>query len=463
MSNHFGRISNFRCIYFPHPCNPLSAQQRGEKKVLKFEMRPLFSNCCSLLFESVTLQKNCRMFDSIESAIEEIKNGKLVIVVDDEDRENEGDFITAAQNATPEVINFMTKYGRGLICAPLTEERCAELHLDMMVNSNTSLHETPFTVSVDLLGHGCTTGISAHDRSKTILALVNPKTKPEELGRPGHIFPLKAKAGGVLRRAGHTEATIDLARLAGFDAPYGGVLVEIMNDDGTMARLPQLQEIAKKFDLKLITIKDLIEYRLKADSLIEEIVRVNMPTKFGDFKLVIFKERNNLSSGEHMALIKGEWQKDEPVLVRVHSSCFTGDILGSLRCDCGEQLHEAMKMVEKEGKGVVLYMNQEGRGIGLVNKLKAYKLQEEGMDTVEANLHLGFKMDERDYGVGAQILRYLGVNKMRLISNNPRKRVGLQGYGLDVVENVPLRICPNPHNEKYLQTKRDKLGHEILK
>jgi len=403
------------------------------------------------------------MFDSIESAIAAIKNGKLVIVVDDEDRENEGDFITAAQNATPEIINFMTKYGRGLVCAPLTEERCAELHLDMMVNSNTSLHETPFTVSVDLLGHGCTTGISAHDRSKTILALVNPKTKPEELGRPGHVFPLKAKAGGVLRRAGHTEATIDLARLAGFDAPYGGVLVEIMNDDGTMARLPQLQEIAKKFDLKLITIKDLIEYRLKADSLIEEIVRVNMPTKFGDFKLVIFKERNNLSSGEHMALIKGEWQKDEPVLVRVHSSCFTGDILGSLRCDCGEQLHEAMMMVEKEGKGIVLYMNQEGRGIGLVNKLKAYKLQEEGMDTVEANLHLGFKMDERDYGVGAQILRYLGVNKMRLISNNPRKRVGLQGYGLDVVENVPLRICPNPHNEKYLQTKRDKLGHEILK
>lgn len=407
--------------------------------------------------------KNIRMFNTIESAIEDIKNGKLVIVVDDEDRENEGDFITAAQNATPETINFMTKYGRGLICAPLTEERCAELHLDLMVNSNTSLHETPFTVSVDLLGHGCTTGISAHDRSKTIRALINPKTKPEELGRPGHIFPLKAKSGGVLRRAGHTEATIDLARLAGFEAPYGGVLVEIMNDDGTMARLPELQEIAKKFSLKLITIKDLIEYRLKADSLIEEIVRVNMPTKFGDFKLVIFKERNNPSSGEHMALIKGEWQKDEPVLVRVHSSCFTGDILGSLRCDCGEQLHGAMEMVEKEGKGVVLYMNQEGRGIGLVNKLKAYKLQEEGMDTVEANLHLGFKMDERDYGVGAQILRYLGVNKMRLISNNPRKRVGLQGYGLDVVENVPLHICPNPHNEKYLKTKRDKLGHEILK
>lgn len=402
------------------------------------------------------------MFNTIESAIEDIKNGKLVIVVDDEDRENEGDFITAAQNATPEIINFMTKHGRGLVCAPLTEERCTELNLDLMVISNTSLHETPFTVSVDLLGHGCTTGVSAHDRSKTIKALINPETKPSELGRPGHIFPLKAKAGGVLRRAGHTEATIDLARLAGFDAPYGGVLVEIMNDDGSMARLPELQEIAKKFELKLITIKDLIEYRLKADSLIEEIVKVDMPTKYGHFKLIIFRERNNPSSGEHMALVKGEWQKDEPVLVRVHSSCFTGDILGSLRCDCGEQLHEAMKLVEKEGRGVVLYMNQEGRGIGLVNKLKAYKLQEEGMDTVEANLHLGFKMDERDYGVGAQILRHLGINKMRLISNNPRKRVGLIGYGLDIVENVPLHIHPNPHNEKYLKTKRDKLGHEIL-
>ncbi|HRP54976.1 bifunctional 3,4-dihydroxy-2-butanone-4-phosphate synthase/GTP cyclohydrolase II [Agriterribacter sp.] len=402
------------------------------------------------------------MFNTIESAIEDIKNGKLVIVVDDEDRENEGDFITAAQNATPEIINFMTKHGRGLICAPLTEERCTELNLDLMVISNTSLHETPFTVSVDLLGHGCTTGVSAHDRSKTIKALVNPKTEPSELGRPGHVFPLKAKAGGVLRRAGHTEATIDLARLAGFDAPYGGVLVEIMNDDGSMARLPELQEIAKKFELKLITIKDLIEYRLKADSLIEEIVKVDMPTKYGHFKLIIFRERNNPSSGEHMALVKGEWQKDEPVLVRVHSSCFTGDILGSLRCDCGDQLHEAMKLVEKEGKGVVLYMNQEGRGIGLVNKLKAYKLQEEGMDTVEANLHLGFKMDERDYGVGAQILRHLGINKMRLISNNPRKRVGLIGYGLNIVENVPLHIHPNPYNEKYLKTKRDKLGHEIL-
>ena len=406
--------------------------------------------------------KISKMFDTIESAIEDIKNGKLVIVVDDEDRENEGDFITAAQNATPEIINFMTKHGRGLVCAPLTEERCTELNLDLMVISNTSLHETPFTVSVDLLGHGCTTGVSAQDRSKTIKALINPKTKPSELGRPGHIFPLKAKSGGVLRRAGHTEATIDLARLAGFNAPYGGVLVEIMNDDGSMARLPELQEIAKKFELKLVTIKDLIEYRLKADSLIEEIVKVDMPTKYGHFKLIIFRERNNPSSGEHMALVKGEWQKDEPVLVRVHSSCFTGDILGSLRCDCGDQLHEAMKLVEKEGKGVVLYMNQEGRGIGLVNKLKAYKLQEEGMDTVEANLHLGFKMDERDYGVGAQILRHLGINKMRLISNNPRKRVGLVGYGLDIVENVPLQIHPNPHNEKYLKTKRDKLGHEIL-
>lgn len=406
--------------------------------------------------------KILKMFNTIESAIEDIKNGKLVIVVDDEDRENEGDFITAAQNATPEIINFMTKHGRGLVCAPLTEERCTELNLDLMVISNTSLHETPFTVSVDLLGHGCTTGVSAHDRSKTIKALINPETKPSELGRPGHVFPLKAKSGGVLRRAGHTEATIDLARLAGFDAPYGGVLVEIMNDDGSMARLPELQEIAKKFDLKLITIKDLIEYRLKADSLIEEIVKVDMPTKYGHFKLIIFRERNNPSSGEHMALVKGEWQKDEPVLVRVHSSCFTGDILGSLRCDCGDQLHEAMKMVEKEGKGVVLYMNQEGRGIGLVNKLKAYKLQEEGMDTVEANLHLGFKMDERDYGVGAQILRHLGINNMKLISNNPRKRVGLIGYCLNIVENVPLHVHPNPYNEKYLKTKRDKLGHEIL-
>lgn len=399
------------------------------------------------------------MLDSIESAIEDIKNGKLVIVVDDEDRENEGDFITAAANVSPEVINFMSIHGRGLICAPLIEDRCEELKLDLMVNNNTALHETAFTVSVDLLGHGCTTGISAHDRSKTVQALVNSDTKPEDLGRPGHIFPLRAKKGGVLRRAGHTEATIDLARLAGFDP--AGVLVEIMNEDGTMARLPQLRKIAKKFDLKLISIKDLIEYRLKSDTLIEEIVRVDMPTKYGDFQLVAFLEKT--TQNEHLALIKGEWQKDDPVLVRVHSSCFTGDILGSLRCDCGEQLHSAMQMVNKEGKGAILYMNQEGRGIGLVNKLKAYKLQENGMDTVEANLHLGFPMDKRDYGIGAQILRYLNVTKLRLMSNNPKKRAGLLGYGLEIVETVPIETQPNPHNERYLLTKRDKLGHEILK
>ncbi|HVM86642.1 MAG TPA: bifunctional 3,4-dihydroxy-2-butanone-4-phosphate synthase/GTP cyclohydrolase II [Puia sp.] len=399
------------------------------------------------------------MFDSIESAIEDIKNGKLIIVVDDEDRENEGDFVTAAANVTPEVINFMSKYGRGLICAPMLEERCDELGLELMVNNNTALHETAFTVSVDLLGHGCTTGISAQDRAKTIQSFINKKTKPEDLGRPGHIFPLKAKTGGVLRRAGHTEATIDLSRLAGFDPV--GVLVEIMNEDGTMARLPQLQEIAKRFDFKLISIKELIEYRLKTDSLIEEIVRVDMPTKYGHFKLIAFREKN--TSNEHLALIKGEWKKDEPVLVRVHSSCFTGDILGSLRCDCGDQLHKAMQMVEQNGSGVILYMNQEGRGIGLVNKLKAYQLQERGMDTVEANLHLGFPMDKRDYGVGAQILRYLGITKLKLMSNNPKKRTALSGYGLEIVETVPIEIAPNPYNEKYLITKRDKLGHQILK
>jgi len=398
------------------------------------------------------------MLDSVEAAIEDIKAGKLVIVVDDEDREDEGDFITAAGNITPEVINFMTKHGRGLICVPLLEDRCNELGLELMVNNNTALHETAFTVSVDLLGHGCTTGISAHDRAKTIQALIDPSTKPEDLGRPGHIFPLRAKKGGVLRRSGHTEAAIDLARLAGFEP--AGVLVEIMNDDGSMARLPQLQKVAEKFDFKLISIKDLIEYRLKRDSLIEEIVRVDMPTKYGHFKLIAFQEKN--STNEHLALVKGEWQKGDPVLVRVHSSCFTGDILGSLRCDCGDQLHASMKMVEKEGRGAILYMSQEGRGIGLLNKLKAYKLQEQGMDTVEANLHLGFQMDQRDYGVGAQILRYLGITKLRLISNNPKKRVGLIGYGLEIVENVPIEIHPNPHNEKYLQTKRDKLGHEIL-
>jgi 3,4-dihydroxy 2-butanone 4-phosphate synthase/GTP cyclohydrolase II len=398
------------------------------------------------------------MLDSIESAIEDIKAGKLVIVVDDDDREDEGDFITAARNITPEVVNFMTKHGRGLICVPLLDERCNELGLELMVNNNTALHETAFTVSVDLLGHGCTTGISAHDRAKTIKALIDPATKPEDLGRPGHIFPLRAKKGGVLRRAGHTEAAIDLARLAGFEP--AGVLVEIMNDDGSMARLPQLKKVAEKFDFKLISIKDLIEYRVKRDSLIEEIVSVDMPTKYGHFKLIAFQEKN--TTNEHLALVKGSWEKDEPVLVRVHSSCFTGDMLGSLRCDCGDQLHTAMTMVEQEGKGAILYMSQEGRGIGLLNKLKAYRLQEQGMDTVEANLHLGFQMDQRDYGVGAQILRHLGITKLRLISNNPKKRVGLIGYGLEIVENVPVEVHPNPHNERYLQTKRDKLGHEIL-
>lgn len=399
------------------------------------------------------------MFDSIEDAIRDIRNGKMVVVVDDEDRENEGDFITAAANITPEIVNFMSKHGRGLICVPLPEDRCDELGLELMVSNNTALHETAFTVSVDLLGNGCTTGISAHDRAKTIQALIDPFLDSKDLGRPGHIFPLRAKKGGVLRRAGHTEAAVDLARLAGFPAPYGGVLVEIMNDDGSMARLPELIEVAKKFDFRLISIKDLIEYRIKRDSLIEEIVRVDMPTRYGDFKLVAFKEKNSVN--EHLALIKGEWEKDEPVLTRVHSSCFTGDILGSLRCDCGEQLHKAMEMVQKEGKGVILYMNQEGRGIGLLNKLKAYRLQEEGMDTVEANLHLGFQMDQRDYGVGAQILRSLGITKLRLMSNNPRKRVGLVGYGLEIVENIPIQIHPNPHNEKYLQTKKEKLGHEL--
>ncbi|MCU0380098.1 MAG: bifunctional 3,4-dihydroxy-2-butanone-4-phosphate synthase/GTP cyclohydrolase II [Chitinophagaceae bacterium] len=399
------------------------------------------------------------MLDSIESAIEDIRKGKMVIVVDDEDRENEGDFVTAARNVTPEVINFMSKYGRGLICAPLPEDRCEELGLELMVNNNTALHETAFTVSVDLLGHGCTTGISAHDRSKTIQALIDPATKPSDLGRPGHIFPLRAKRGGVLRRTGHTEATVDLARLAGFES--AGVLVEIMNEDGSMARLPELEKMAKQLDMKLISIKDLIEYRLQTDSLIEKVVEVDMPTKYGHFRLLVFRERNNPQGLEHLALIKGSWEKDEPILVRVHSSCFTGDILGSLRCDCGEQLHCAMEMVQAAGKGIVLYMNQEGRGIGLVNKLKAYKLQEEGLDTVEANLHLGFPMDQRDYGLGAQILRYLGITKIRLISNNPRKRAGLKGYGLEIVDSVPIRIEPNPHNEKYLETKRDKMGHVL--
>ena len=398
------------------------------------------------------------MLDKIQEAIDDIKKGKLVIVVDDEDRENEGDFITSAKNVTPEIINFMSKHGRGLICMPISEKRCEELKLDMMVNKNTALHATPFTISVDLLGHGCTSGISAHDRAKTVLAIINPDTEPEDLGRPGHIFPLRAKNGGVLRRTGHTEATIDLAKLAGHGE--AGVLVEIMNEDGTMARLPQLRQIADKHNLKLVSIKDLIAYRLERETLIKEEVRVKMPTKYGDFELIAFTQ---LNTGEvHMALKKGDWEKDEPVLVRVHSSCMTGDILGSLRCDCGDQLHNAMKMVQAEGKGLVLYMNQEGRGIGLLNKLKAYQLQEQGFDTVEANIKLGFSMDERDYGVGAQILRELNISKLKLISNNPKKRAGLLGYGIEIVETVPIEIVPNKYNEKYLETKRDKMGHKIL-
>ena len=395
--------------------------------------------------------------NTIEEAIEEIKKGKVVIVVDDEDRENEGDFLTAAENVTPEIINFMATHGRGLICAPLLESRCDELGLDLMVKSNSAAYETPFTVSVDLIGHGCTTGISASDRSKTVQALIDPEIKPEELGKPGHIFPLRAKKEGVLRRAGHTEAAVDLARLAGFKP--AGLIVEILNEDGTMARLPELVKIAQKFDLKIVSIEDLIKYRVKNESLIDRVVDVQMPTDKGSFQLHAFKEKN--SGMEHLALVKGEWKKDEPILVRVHSSCITGDIFGSCRCDCGPQLHAAMQAIEKEGKGVILYMNQEGRGIGLINKLKAYKLQEEGYDTVEANLKLGFKMDERDYGIGAQILRELGISKMRLMTNNPTKRTGLIGYGLEIVENVSIEVEGNQHNESYLLTKRDKMGHSI--
>ena len=396
-------------------------------------------------------------FDSIESAIEDIKEGKVVIVVDDEDRENEGDFLTAARNMTPELVNFMAKEGRGLICVPLTEERCDELDLDLMVGKNTATHETAFTISVDLLGNGCTTGISAQDRSKTIIALIDEDTKKEDLGRPGHIFPLKAKAGGVLRRAGHTEAAIDLSRMAGFEP--AGCIVEIMNDDGSMARLPDLIHVREKFGLKLISIEQLIKYRLENESLIQRVISVDMPTEDGDFDLVAFKQKDN--GLEHVALIKGEWDEDDEVLVRVHSSCLTGDVFGSCRCDCGEQLEKAMQLIEKEGKGVIVYMNQEGRGIGLLNKLKAYKLQEQGLDTVEANLKLGFGMDDRDYGIGAQILRDLGLRKMKLMSNNPRKRTGLIGYGLEIVDNVPLHIQPNPHNAKYLNTKREKMGHTL--
>lgn len=398
------------------------------------------------------------ILDRVEDAIEDIAQGKIIIVVDDEDRENEGDFICAAEKITPEMVNFMVKEGRGLMCAPIPPERCSELGLEMMVGKNTATHQTPFTISVDLLGNGCTTGISASDRAKTILALVDKSTSPDDLGRPGHIFPLKSVKGGVLRRAGHTEAAVDLAQLAGLQP--AGVLIEILNEDGTMARLPQLRILADKHDLKLISIKDLIEYRLQKESLIKREIGVQMPTTWGDFDMIAFRQTNN--NQLHLALKKGEWKEGEPVMVRVHSSCVTGDIFGSCRCDCGPQLHNAMQMVEKEGNGLILYMNQEGRGIGLLNKLKAYKLQEQGKDTVEANLELGFNMDERDYGVGAQILRDLNISKIRLISNNPKKRVGLMGYGLEIVESIPIEISPNPHNEKYLQTKRDKMGHTIM-
>jgi 3,4-dihydroxy 2-butanone 4-phosphate synthase/GTP cyclohydrolase II len=395
--------------------------------------------------------------NTIEEAIYEIQQGRVVIVVDDEDRENEGDFLTAARNATPELINFMATHGRGLICAPISEDRCDQLGLELMVRNNSAAYETPFTISVDLIGHGCTTGISASDRAKTILAMIDPAIRPEELGKPGHIFPLRARKGGVLRRAGHTEAAIDLSRLAGYEE--AGIIVEILNEDGTMARLPQLLEIAKKFDLKIISIADLIKYRIANESLIVEQVQVEMPTAYGDFKLRAFKDES--TDQDHLVLTKGTWTEDEAVLVRVHSSCLTGDIFGSCRCDCGPQLHKAMELINKEGKGAIVYMNQEGRGIGLLNKLKAYKLQEEGLDTYEANEKLGFKPDERDYGIGAQMLRSIGIRKMKLMSNNPKKRTGLIGYGLEIVENIPLEIQSNIHNEHYLQTKRDKAGHTI--
>ncbi len=393
--------------------------------------------------------------NTIEEAIADIKAGKIIIVVDDEDRENEGDFIVAAETITPEIVNFMATHGRGLICAAIPEERCEELELELMVGKNTTSHETPFTVSVDLLGYGCTTGISASDRAKTIKALVDPKTEPAELGRPGHIFPLKAKNRGVLRRAGHTEATVDLTKLAGLKP--GGALVEIMNEDGTMARLPELMEISKRFELKIISIEDLIAYKLKTESLVERGDEITLPTEHGDFKLIPFRQKSN--GLEHVALIKGEWEPEDEVLVRVHSSCVTGDIFGSLRCDCGPQLQLAMQKVDAEGKGAVIYMNQEGRGIGLFNKIKAYKLQEMGRDTVEANVELGFDADERDYGVGAMILRSLGISRIKLMTNNPIKRIGLEGYGLEIVENVAIEVETNPHNFFYLKTKKDRMGH----
>ena len=398
-------------------------------------------------------------FNTIEDAIQDIKAGKVVIVIDDENRENEGDFVAAAEMATPEMINFMATHGKGLICTPLLESRCEELGLELMIGKNTAAYETPFTISVDLMGHGCTTGISASDRAKTVKALVDPNINPDELGKPGHIFPLKARKGGVLRRAGHTEAAVDLARLAGLEP--AGVIVEILNEDGSMARTPELHKIAEKFDLKFITIKDLIEYRIKNESLITEEADIQLPTDYGDFKMKAYKQTTN---GQlHLVIYKGEWSKDENVLVRVHSSCMTGDIFGSCRCDCGHQLQSALQQIEAEGKGVLVYMNQEGRGIGLLNKLKAYELQEKGRDTVEANTELGFSADDRDYGVGAQILRAMDVTKIRLLSNNPKKRVGLMGYGIEIVESVALEIDSNIHNEFYLKTKRDKLGHSFKK
>ena len=396
-------------------------------------------------------------FNSIEEAIADIKLGKVIIVVDDENRENEGDFVAAAEMVTSEMINFMATHGKGLICVPLIEDRCEQLGLDLMIGKNTAAYETPFTVSVDLIGNNCTTGISASDRAKTIQALVNTNTKAEELGKPGHIFPLKARKGGVLRRAGHTEAAIDLARLAGLQS--AGVIVEILNEDGSMARTPELFEIARKFNLKFITIKDLIEYRIQNETLIIEEASVHLPTNFGDFNMKAFQQITN--NQLHLALIKGEWKQNEPILVRVHSSCMTGDIFNSCRCDCGPQLQASLSQIEKEGKGVLVYMNQEGRGIGLLNKLKAYELQEKGKDTVEANLELGFNADDRDYGVGAQILRAIGVSKIKLLSNNPKKRVGLMGYGIEIIENIPLEIDSNKHNEFYLKTKRDKMGHSF--
>ncbi|MDR1859963.1 MAG: bifunctional 3,4-dihydroxy-2-butanone-4-phosphate synthase/GTP cyclohydrolase II [Bacteroidales bacterium] len=397
--------------------------------------------------------------NTIEEAIEAFRQGELVIVVDDEDRENEGDFIAAAELITPEKVNFMTKYGRGELCAPLTETRCDELNLPLQVRENTSLHGTPFTVTVDLIGHGCTTGISSYDRAQTLLALADENTRPEDLGRPGHVSPLRARERGVLRRAGHTEAAIDLARLAGLKP--AGVLIEILNDDGSMARLPQLMDVARRFNMKIITIKDLIAYRLRSESHIERGEEVTLPTRYGEFRIIPFRQKSN--GAEHIAIIKGQWLPDEEILVRMHSSCMTGDIFGSLRCECGEQLHKALEIIEKNGKGVIVYMQQEGRGIGLMNKIAAYKLQDNGLDTIDANLHLGFQADERDYGVGAQILRSLGVSKMKLLTNNPVKRAGLEGYGLTVTESIPVEIAPNIYNQKYLKTKRDRMGHFLQK